>query len=78
MQPRDIFDGILLVALGLVLFFERQAGSLSLDPLRSGLEVLLALDVVVYLVVAGAIGVVFVGYIAVYLPYKQSENASRR
>ncbi len=78
MGPRDIFDGVLLVVLAIVLYLDRNGRSPSLDPLRAGIEALLSLDTAVYLVVAGVLGAAFVGYIAVYLPYKQSENPQRR
>lgn len=77
MQPRDVFDVVLLVVLAVALTLERYGVSGALGTPGRAVEAVLSLDAAVYLVIAGVLGVAFVGYIAVYLPYKQSENTPR-
>jgi len=77
MQQRDRFDLVLLVVLAVVLTLERYGTSGAIGTPGAVADAVLSLDVVVYLVVGSVLGVAFVGYIAVYLPYKQSENAPR-
>ncbi len=77
MQPRDVFDGVLLVVLAVVLALDRYGTGGALGTPEAAVRTVLSLDVVVYLVIGGVLGVAFVGYIAVYLPYKQSGNVSR-
>lgn len=74
MGPRDVFDGILLALVGVALYVHFFGASLSMDRVDTLVGVLLAIDFRIYLVGAGVLGILFVGYIAVYLPRKQSGN----
>jgi hypothetical protein len=74
MEPRDVLDGLLVALLGGVLYLRVIRPSLSGERFDTLAGFLLNLDTVVYLVVAAVFGVVFVGYIAVYLPRKQSRE----
>ena len=77
MDPRDIFDACLLVVLVVTLFVEQSGTSFSTELLQSAIHATVSLDLAVYLVIGGVLGVAYVGYIAVYLPRKQTENAPR-
>lgn len=75
MEPRDLFDGLVIVLVAVVVYLEVFGFVLSPERLGVILEVLLGQDLSVYLVAAGIFGVVFVGYIAVYLPKKYGKSA---
>lgn len=74
MQPRDIFDGILLAILVVILYVELIGLSLSTERLGTVVDVLLGIDLMFYLVLAGILAVGFLGYMFIYLPQKQSQN----
>jgi uncharacterized membrane protein YbhN (UPF0104 family) len=76
MEPRDVFDGLLLGALVVLVYVHLYGLSFSTDRVDTVIDALLNLNIAIYLVVAGIAGVVFVGYIAIYLPQKQSKNIS--
>jgi len=75
MEPRDLFDVLLVAILGAAAYADLFGSPFSLWRLRAVVDTVLGLDVTVYLVVAGILGVAYVGYIAVYLPRKQSTEA---
>lgn len=77
MHPRDLFDGVVIAVLLVAIYLHLYGPTLYLDRVLAVIEALLNLDVAVYLVLAGILGVVFVGYIAIYLPYKHSQNPAR-
>lgn len=77
MEPRDIFDVLLFVAVSIALYVELYGLTLSPRGLTAILEALANVDIVYYLVVAGVLGVVFVSYITIYLPQKHSNNPSK-
>jgi len=70
-QPRDIFDGLLVAGLAAVLYLRVVGPTLSGDRVDALLALLAGVDVVVYLVLAALLGAAFIGYIAVYMPRKQ-------
>lgn len=74
MEPRDVFDGVVVSLVAVVVYVEIFGFGLSRERLRTILEALLAIDIAVYLVVAAVLGVAFVGYIAIYLPQKYSRQ----
>lgn len=74
MEPRDVFDGALVVLVTVVVYLELLGFGVSRERLWIIVEVFLGLDLAVYLVVAGLFGVVFVGYITIYLPQKYSRR----
>ncbi len=76
MEPRDVFDGLLFGLLAVIAYVHVFGLSFSRARLDKLVEAVTSLNIAVYLVVAGIIGVVFVGYIALYLPQKQSRDIS--
>ena len=76
MEPRDVFDGLLIALLAVLSYVHIYGLSFSRDRLDALIEAVASIDVVVYIVIAGMIGVAFVGYIAIYLPQKQSRDIS--
>jgi|GEM_PF-764793 len=78
MEPRDVFDWALLVIIAAVVYVELFGIGISRERLRTILDTLLGLDLTVYLVLAGILGVAFVGYIAIYLPQKYSTSPRDR
>lgn len=77
MQPRDVFDGVLVAALGAIVYLRLVGPSFSSDRARTVADVLLGLDMIFYLVFAGIVAVCFIGYLFVYLPQKQGETPMR-
>lgn len=76
MQPRDIFD-VVLVVMVVVALYAQFYGLTNARGLTELIEVFQVIDPVYYLVVGGIFGVLFVSYITIYLPKKHSENPSR-
>jgi hypothetical protein len=77
MTPRDLFDWFLLAVLVVALAVGSGGVAFSMDLLRAVIASVLAIDPAVYLILGGVLGTVFVGYIAVYLPWKLNEQRSR-
>lgn len=77
MEPRDVFDGILLAVLGVILYLHIIGPSFSATRVQTLADVLLGLDLVFYLVFAALLAICFIGYLFVYLPQKQSKNPTR-
>jgi hypothetical protein len=77
MQPRDVFDGILLAILGAILYVKLIGPTVSAARFRTVADVFLGLDLIFYLVFAGIVAICFIGYLFVYLPQKQSKNVTR-
>lgn len=78
MEPRDVFDGALVALAAIVAYWEVFGFGLSADRLDAVIATILGLDVTAYLIVAGFFGVLFVGYITIYLPQKYSKRAGER
>jgi hypothetical protein len=78
MEPRDVFDVALVVLIALVAYWEVFGFGLSRERVDAIVATVLGLDLTVYLVVAGLFGVVFVGYITIYLPQKYGRRAPDR
>jgi len=74
MDPRDIFDVLLFVAVSIALYVELYGLTLSPRGFTAIVDALRSIDIVYYLVAAGVLGVVFVSYITIYLPQKHSQN----
>jgi hypothetical protein len=80
MQPRTVFDVLLVVMVTGTLAFElasvgrSDGGSANLDSITTAIQ---NVDTIYFLVLAGVLGVVFVSYIAIYLPHKHSQSAER-
>lgn len=76
MEPRDVFDGALVVLITIVVYIEVIGFGFSGERLEAVLDALLGQDLAIYLVVAGMAGVAFVGYITIYLPQKYSRRGA--
>jgi hypothetical protein len=78
MRQRTLADLLLVVAVAVLAYVETFGWS---EP-AAGFEAIIALfaelDVGVYLVVAGVIGIMFVGYVAIYLPKRLASESSLR
>lgn len=70
MEPRAVFDGILMFLIAVVAYLEVFGFGISRDRLEAIADALLNQDVGVYLVVAGIFGIVFLGYVVIYVPAK--------
>jgi hypothetical protein len=77
MAIRDLFDGMLVVAVCILLFVHASESQPSLRDLSVIVEVLTGLHVAIYLLFAGILGVLFVFLITVYAPRKLSQNTAR-
>lgn len=77
MQPRDVFDGLLLASLGVILYLHLIGPSFSSARVQTVIDVLLGLELIFYLVIAGVVAICFLGYLFIYLPQKQSKNPTR-
>ena len=77
MEPRDVFDGILLAILGAILYVHLIGPSFSAARVRTVADVVFGLDLIFYLVFAGIVAIGFIGYLFIYLPQKQSKQATR-
>ncbi|MFC7132649.1 hypothetical protein ACFQJ3_05810 [Salinibaculum sp. GCM10025337] len=74
MQPRSLFDGVLVATLGAIVYVRLLAPSFQWGRLRTVSEALTSLDVAFYLVFAGILTLVALIYMFVYLPEHQSQN----
>jgi hypothetical protein len=77
MEPRDVFDGVLLAILGVILYVRLIGPTFSGARARTVLDVLLGLELIFYLVFAGIVAICFIGYLFIYVPRKQSRNITR-
>lgn len=79
MTPRDIFDVVLVVLVSIALYVQFYGTTTGgAGTIRDAIDALVDVDPVFYLVIGGVLGVIFVSYITIYLPQKQSQNPSRR
>ena len=72
MDSRELFDILLVVVGGLVAYTETYGFTDPRATIWQVLAVFETLDVRVYLVLGGLFGIMFVGYIVVYLPQKDA------
>jgi hypothetical protein len=77
MQPRSLFDGLLLAILGTIVYVELVGPSFAWGRVGMLSDVLTNLDPAFYLVFAGIVAVVALMYMFVYLPQKQSKNPTK-
>lgn len=75
MQPRDLFDVVLVVLVAVALYHQFY-GLTNARGLTAIQEAFQAINPVYYLVVGGIFGILFVSYIAIYLPNKHSQDSS--
>jgi hypothetical protein len=74
MDSRELFDLVLVVVAGVVAYTETYGFA---DPRGTIWEIagtLTDLDIRVYLVLGGLLGVMFVGYLVVYLPRRDAQT----
>lgn len=74
MDSRELFDALLVVVGGLVAYTETYGFTDPRATVWQVLRVLETLDVRVYLVMGGLFGIMFVGYLVVYLPRRDAGN----
>jgi len=77
MRGRTMADGLLVIAAAVLAYVETFGWSEPAAGLDEFLELFTALDLTVYLVIAGVAGVIFVGYVAVYLPKRMVSQSVR-
>jgi hypothetical protein len=77
MQPRSIFDGVLVAILGTIVYVQLVGPSFSMVRVTMLFDVLTNLDPAFYLVFAGIVAVVALMYMFVYLPQKQSQKPTQ-
>lgn len=78
MKRRDIFDVVLVLVVLVLAALSRFGLERPEPPVDALLAVLFGQDLLVYLVLGTVAGVAFVGYIAVYLPWKASQRGPGR
>ena len=74
MDLRKLSDALLVVVGGLAAYTETYGFTDPRGTIREILSILYALDVRVYLVMGGLFGIIFVGYLVVYLPRKDASS----
>jgi len=74
MDSRELFDLVLVVVGGLLAYTETFGFADPRATIREILTILSTLDVRVYLVLSGLFGIVFVGYLVVYLPQRDART----
>lgn len=73
MNSRDVFDLVLIVLVGVVLYLDFFASSLDRGlSVGTLFEMATDTDPLYYLIFGGVLGVVFVSYLTIYLPQKQN------
>lgn len=76
MEPRDLFDVLLVVLVGLALYLQFYGLTLSTDLVWAIVEALQNVDLVYYLIVAGVLGIFFIIYMTIYAPRKYGKGQS--
>ena len=77
MQPRDVFDGIVVALVAVVVYLEVFGFGLSTAKVDRVVAALQGLGLEVYLVVAGIVALCFLGYILLVLPGKYTTDLGR-
>lgn len=77
MDTRDLFDLVLVGLAGLLAYTETFGFADPRATLAELVAILAGLDVRVYLVLGGLFGIVFVVYLAVYLPRREARTVNR-
>lgn len=68
MQPRDVFDSIVVALVAAVVYVEVFGVGISTDRVDAVVAAITGLGIEVYLLGAAILGLVFLGYIAIYAP----------
>ncbi len=77
MQERDLMDLVLVAVVAVLAYVETFGLADPIATVDEIVDVVATLDVRVYLVLGGVFGLVFVGYITVYLPQKDAARSAR-
>lgn len=78
MQERDVLDLLLVIVLAVLTYVESFGLADPVATLDEVLAIFANMDIRVYLVLGGLFGMVFVGYLTVYLPKKDATRSARR
>ena len=74
MQPRDLFDGLLVAIFSVILYLEVIGLTISTDSVESILTAVRSIDAAILLAIGGALGAFFLAFITLYVPQKQRTN----
>lgn len=77
MQERDVLDLILIGLLAVASYVETFGLADPVATFDEILAVLATLDIRIYLVLGGICGIMFVGYLTIYLPKKDAGRSIR-
>ena len=77
MQERDVLDLLLVAVLGVLAYVESFGLADPIATVDELVAVLAAVDVRAYLVLGGVFGIVFLGYLTIYLPSKDARRSLR-
>ncbi|MCU4800536.1 hypothetical protein OB920_09155 [Halobacteria archaeon HArc-gm2] len=78
MQERDVLDLFLVAVLAVLTYVEAFGLADPIATVDEILAIFAGIGVEVYLVLGGLFGIVFVGYLTVYLPKKDASQPVRR
>lgn len=78
MQERDVLDLLLVVVLAVAAYVESFGLASPIATLGEMVDILTSFGVGVYLVFAGIFGIIFLGYLTVYLPKKDAARAANQ
>lgn len=74
MEPRSVFDGLLVFGVALAVYLHAYAPGVSTAPFHDLSIAMRNLDIAFYLVVAGTLGIVFIAFITLYMPKRHSNR----
>jgi hypothetical protein len=77
MQERDVLDLLLVAVLAVVTYAQAFGFGEPIAGLRELAAMLAGVDTGVYLVLGGVFGLVFLGYLAIYLPRRDAGRSVR-
>lgn len=77
MRKRDVLDLLLVAILAILAYVESFGLSDPIATIDDIIALFIAVDVEIYLVLGGVFGIVFLGYLTVYLPKKEANRSIR-
>ncbi|MFB6309362.1 MAG: hypothetical protein ABEH35_08540 [Haloarculaceae archaeon] len=77
MDDRDLFDVLLVATISALAYVETFGLASPRATLDELVSIFLGIDVRVYLVLAGLLGIMFISYLTVYLPRKDASRTIR-
>lgn len=78
MQERDVIDLLLVVILAILAYVESFGLADPIATLDEIVALFADVGIEIYLVLGGIFGIVFVGYLTIYLPKKEANQSVRR